>query len=161
MKKSVSFSLSTALEKSVKGRMCKMYAVITENDISQWDDKTGERYHFPFRYRKYLEPGTRVVFYKGVLKDRSFKNKRLSDLAHYFACGIVSRIEKDVSSHKQDLYAFFSEYKKFECAVLAKENGVFIEKIPENRKTNYWRDGVRPIEAEIFFSIIGKANIAI
>ena len=28
----------------------RQYTIITENDESEWDDKTGEKYHFPSRY---------------------------------------------------------------------------------------------------------------
>ena len=31
--------------------------IITENDVSQWEDQTGVLYHFPKRYEKYLKPG--------------------------------------------------------------------------------------------------------
>ena len=135
-----------------------MYAIITENDISQWNDEPGKKYHFPNRYKKYLQPGTEVIFYKGTLQDKRFLKNRRSKLPHYFAYGVIGKIEKDPESTKNDLYAFFSEYKLFYDIVLAKENGTFIERIPESRKTNYWRDGVRPIEADIFFSILKKAN---
>ena len=49
-----------------------LYTVITENDESAWKDKTGVLYHFPKRYLKYLTPGTRVIYYKGKLKNKSF-----------------------------------------------------------------------------------------
>ena len=34
------------------------YAIITENDVSNWSDKTGELYHHPKRYLKYIPEGT-------------------------------------------------------------------------------------------------------
>lgn len=42
-----------------------MYVVITENDVSQYDDDTGTMYHYPSRYQKLLQPGTVAVYYKG------------------------------------------------------------------------------------------------
>ncbi len=50
-----------------------MYAVIVENDVSQWDDDTGVLYHFPKRYLKYLQPGTHVIYYKGRIKDKAYQ----------------------------------------------------------------------------------------
>lgn len=138
-----------------------MYAILTENDISQWNDISGVKYHFPKRYRDYLLPGTKVIFYKGTLKNAEFKDKRLSSLPHYFAYGVIARVEKDPQSNKNDFYAFFSEYKKFQRAVLAKEGGRFIEEIPATRKKNYWRDGVRQINEKIFFAIMNKSDLDI
>jgi 5-methylcytosine-specific restriction enzyme A len=81
------------------------YAVITENDESQWKDETGVRYHFPSRYAKYLMPGTSVVYYKGTMKDRRFANKRLSPFPHYFGKASIGNISKDVNIEKGDLFA--------------------------------------------------------
>jgi hypothetical protein len=44
------------------------YVIITENDESQWDDKTGISYHYPNKYVNVLAPGTRVIYYKGKLQ---------------------------------------------------------------------------------------------
>ena len=46
-----------------------MPTVIAENDVSQWDDKTGLEYHFPKRYIPLLRKGTRVIYYKGKMKN--------------------------------------------------------------------------------------------
>lgn len=53
--------------------------IIAENDESQWSDETGTLYHFPGRYLTMLEPGTRVIYYKGKLRDKQYQDKRLSD----------------------------------------------------------------------------------
>ena len=53
-----------------------MPTIIVENDVSQWDDLTGEVYHFPKRYKELLLPGEKVIYYKGRIKDKSFKNQR-------------------------------------------------------------------------------------
>lgn len=47
-----------------------MPTVIVENDISQWDDLTGEVYHFPKRYKDLLLTGEKVIYYKGRMKDK-------------------------------------------------------------------------------------------
>jgi len=49
-----------------------VHTVITENDESEWGDETGTLYHFPKRYRKNLEPGTRLIYYKGRIKNKVF-----------------------------------------------------------------------------------------
>lgn len=137
-----------------------MYTIITENDLSQWNDIPGQKYHFPNRYRNYLIPGTEVIFYKGTMVKKEFKDKRLSRFPHYFAYAVIDKIELDPESTKKDWYAFFSEYQKFDQPVLAKQNGIFFEKIPESRKTNYWRNGVRPVDPDVFFSIIENSTVS-
>ena len=136
-----------------------MYTIIVENDLAQWNDVTGKQYHFPNRYKKYLLPGTEVIFYKGNMTSKDFENKRLSKFAHYFAYAVIDKIEIDKKSTKKDWYAYFSAYQPFEQAVLAKNNGIFFEKIPDSKKTNYWRDGVRPVSPNVFFSILENSKI--
>ncbi len=131
-----------------------MYTVITENDESQWDDDTGVLYHFPKRYAKYLKPGTRVVYYKGALKDRKYSFKRLSDVPHYFGIATIGNVYPDKKSLKGDLFAVIVDYRMFEIPILAKNNTGYIEPIPASRKNNYWRDGVRTIDKQTYDKIL-------
>lgn len=112
------------------------YAVITENDVSQWSDKTGSEYHFPKRYAKYLTPGTTVVYYKGKLKDTNFRDKRLSDEPHYFGFATIEQDPfKDEGSEKGDLFVTIENYTPFKDAVPNKlpRTDEYIEQIPDNR----------------------------
>ena len=45
------------------------YAVIVENDTSEYNDETGTIYHFPNKYLKILEPGTKVIYCKEKVKN--------------------------------------------------------------------------------------------
>ncbi|MGG8472501.1 MULTISPECIES: HNH endonuclease [Rahnella] len=130
----------------------EMCVVLAESDDSKWDDKTGERYHFPKQYQKSLTPGMRFVYYKGRLKpgNKEYSSKRLSDAPHYFGIGRISEIRPDEAGH---LYAVLTEFQPFEQAVLAKNDGVYYEEIPEQQKSNYWRFSVRPISGEVFADI--------
>lgn len=132
----------------------KMYAVIAENDESQWNDETGILYHFPNKYRKYLQSGTHVIYYKGALKNKEYSSKRLSDAPHYFGTAVIGKVYPDKESTKGDLFALITKYQKFEVPILAKNNSEYLESIPESRKSNYWRDGVRPIDKDTFFQIV-------
>ncbi|WP_336517553.1 HNH endonuclease [Pollutibacter soli] len=134
------------------------YAIIVENDISEWKDETGVKYHFPFRYLKYLQPGTKVVYYKGRITDNKFQNKRLSPIPHYFGIAEIGKNYKDYESDKNDFYTDILGFKQFEKAVSAKQENEYIESIPATRATNYWRDGVRPITEEIYSSILKLAE---
>lgn len=130
-----------------------MYTVITENDESKWKDQTGALYHFPKRYAKYLEPGTDVIYYKGKIKDIAFRHIRLSDSPHYFAIAQIGKLYPDKESSKGDLFATITNFTVFTKPVLAKQNGNYLEQIPESKKTNYWRDGVRSINKVTFEAI--------
>jgi 5-methylcytosine-specific restriction protein A len=134
-----------------------MYTVITENDISNWDDQTGLKYHFPSRYLKFLTPGTKVVYYKGRMTDKKFESKRLSRDPHYFGIGEIGKIEKE--DQKNNYYAEILNFKIFEKAVPFKINNETIEQIPKSRLTNYWRDGVREINAKVFNKILSYTSV--
>ena len=133
------------------------FAVIVENDESKWQDDTGVLYHFPRRYRELLAPGTRVVYYKGRLKDRAYSADRLSDEPHYFGVATIGRVFADRESEKGDLFATVDNYETFAKPVIAKQGESYLEPIPPNRATNYWRDGVRAISRETFEVIAGDA----
>ena len=137
------------------------YAIVTENDSSQWKDKTGELYHFPSRYVRLLESGTQVVYYKGRMKDNSFVNKRLSPEPHYFGIARIGRVFPDTKSTKQDYYADIVDFIPFSKEVLAKQEGAYVEAIPDSRVSNYWRDGVRAIDQATFDRIVELSDINI
>lgn len=137
------------------------YAVITENDISEWEDKTGEMYHFPFRYLKYLQPGTKVIYYKGRIKDKRFENKRLSLDPHYFGTATMGDHYPDEQSNKNDFFATVNNFIKFVYPVPSRLNDSTIEEIPPSRIKNYWRDGVRPISEHVYNQILLYAGVQV
>jgi len=135
------------------------YTIITENDASQWHDETGIKYHFPNKYLDYLLPGTKLIYYKGRVKTQQFKGLRLSSQPHYFGIATIKAVTPDKQSKKKDYYAILKNFTAFEQPVLTKENGHLLEDIPQNRETNYWRDGVRQIDEDIYLKILRLANI--
>ncbi len=138
------------------------YTIITENDTSKWEDQTGFQYHFPDRYLKFLQPGTKVIYYKGRLKNSAFKNHRLSSQPHYFAMATIRTVNPDKKSSKKDYYAAIANFTSFDQPVhLKKKDGALFEKIPVNRERNYWRDGVRQISASVYKAILSAANLEI
>lgn len=138
-----------------------MFAVIAENDESQWDDQPGVLYHFPKRYREILAPGTQVVYYKGKLKDATYSSMRLSSEPHYFGTALIGKVYPDSASKKGDLFALIQSFEQFAVPVaLRAADDQYFEAIPENRKGNYWRDGVRIASAETYFAILAKAGVA-
>lgn len=133
-----------------------MYTIITENDESAWKDETGILYHFPNKYRKLLQPGTNVIYYKGTMKNKEFLSKRLSKLPHYFAIAKIGKIYPDRESNKGDLFATITNFMSFSEAILAKNNSEYLEIIPNSRKFNYWYDGVRGIDQAIYNRIVSQ-----
>ncbi|SFR57421.1 putative restriction endonuclease [Marinobacter daqiaonensis] len=138
------------------------YTVITENDVSQWLDKTGAEYHFPKRYAKHLTPETVVVYYKGKLKDTSFRPHRLSDAPHYFGVATIETPPfEDNSSDKGDLFVKIENFTPFDTPINIKdpETGDYIEEVLPNRVSNHWRDGVRPTSKSVYERIVGLAGL--
>lgn len=137
-----------------------MHTVIAENDESQWEDETGILYHFPKRYAKFLLPGSEVIYYKGKLKNTSFRDKRLTDEPHYFAKARISKVYSDKKSNKGDLFATITDYYPFSNPILAKINNDYLEFIPESKKVNYWRDGVRKIDSNVYKKILSNVSFS-
>ena len=135
------------------------YAVITENDESVWDDETGVLYHFPKRYKKYLEPGTNLIYYKGRTRKKRFSAGRLSDFPHYFALAKIGKVYPDKGSKKGDLFATIVDFSPFKKPVLAKDESEYLEVIPEQKRSNYWRDGVRSIDQNTYKKIIALSEL--
>ena len=131
-----------------------MYAVIVENDVSKWKDDTGVLYHFPKKYLRYLEPGTQVIYYKGRIQDKAYQNKRLSDQPHYFGLATIGKVFLDKESSKKDYFCTVDSYEQFTHPILAKIDGSYLETIPSNLISNYWRNGVRPVSKENYERIL-------
>lgn len=134
------------------------HVIIAENDESQWDDKTGISYNYPSKYSGILLPGTKVIYYKGKLKDKRFEDIRLSNDPHYFGVAIIGDNYLDKNASKKEYYCDILTYQPFDEAVPFKINGDYIEPIPESKKSNYWRDGVREVTKETFDKILALAS---
>ncbi len=134
-----------------------MPVIITENDISSWDDKTGVEYHYPAKYRNLIMPGVEAIYYKGTMKDKRFSDIRLSDKPHYFGKAKIGNIKE--AQKKNQFIAEILDYQPFQSAVLSKMENKYFEEIPESKKTNYWRDGVRAISDSVFRNITSESSI--
>ncbi len=133
------------------------FTVIAEMDESKWDDKPGEEYHFPKRYTAMLTPGTRVVYYKGKLRDKLYRDERMTDEPHYFAVATIAYVYSDPNAQNGELYAIVEDFQPFTKPLLAKTATGYFEVIPASRQSNYWRDGVRPITKDIYQAIVAQA----
>lgn len=122
-----------------------MHAILAENDVSQWNDETGVKYHFPNTYKRILQPGTKVIYYKGGVK-------------HYFGYAVIGDVYQDEENSK-NYYAEIVDYIPFVSPIKFKTtNGEYFENA---EKSNHWRNGVRNISEERFDHIIEHSGLNI
>ncbi|MBU0467971.1 MAG: HNH endonuclease [Candidatus Omnitrophica bacterium] len=134
------------------------YAVIAENDESLWEDVKGEIYHFPNKYKNILKTGVKVIYYKGAIQKKKYSQQRLSDAPHYFGYAEIGEIAADLNSKKGDLFCGVENFVEFKRAIPIKNDNKYLEVIPESQKSNYWRDGVRKINKEVYENILSYAD---
>ena len=135
------------------------YAIITQNDESPWDDVKGDLYHYPAMYQAILTPGCRIIYYKGLMRNRIHAPERLSPDPHYFGVGIVGDSILDPNSTKKDRYCEILTYQEFKKAVPFKIRDEYLEKIPSSKSSNYWRSAVREVSHEVYSTICERAEL--
>lgn len=134
------------------------YIVITENDESDWSDQTGVVYHYPPRYKKLIEPGVKVLYYKGKLVNNLYKSKRLSSLQHYFGIGKIGKVWRDENS--KNYFASIEDFRLFDEAVYFKNESGYLEKLANGLKYNYFKgNGVRPLTEDEYNTIVQLAHL--
>lgn len=139
------------------------YLVITENDESDWDDKTGLEYHYPSKYKGKIRKGVVVIYYKGRIKDLKYQSMRLSNEPHYFGTGIIGDIRSEFGTN--NLFAKILEFKMFNEAISFKEGDKYLEDKANdwklsNPQANYFRgNAVREITTDEFIKITSKAKL--
>ena len=131
------------------------YAVITQNEESKWDDVKGDLYHYPNSYKRILETGCKVVYYTGRVRKKTNTNRATLE-PHYFGAGIVGDVIQD-PENPRNYYCEILDYEEFTKPIIAKrEDGTYLETIPLNRASNYWRYAVRTISSDDYESICGN-----
>ena len=134
-------------------------AIITENDISTWKSQVGVCYNFPKRYLSILQPGTQVIYYNGVLKNKKFASLRQTKEPHYFGCATIGRVEPDLNNPKNHFFCEIENYREFDNPVLSRFEGSFLELIPADKINNYWRSGTRQIDFDTYKKILQLAQV--
>jgi putative restriction endonuclease len=84
---------------------------------------------------------------------------RLSSEQHYFGIATIGQVFPDRVSTKGDLFACVEDFAQFDKAVHVRIGGAFLEKIPESRITNYWRDGVRAVDETTYQAIVAGRTL--
>lgn len=133
------------------------YAIITENDESNWDDVKGIQYHFPSKYLKIIPEGTKVIYYKGKLRNKNYENERISKEAHYFALAEIGIVTLDQES--KTFIATINNYTPFNIPIPIKndQNKYYEPEADEFKalgKNYFWQNAVRKLTEENYNTII-------
>lgn len=136
--------------------------VLVENEATvggrydDWKDVTGERYHFPNRYKNKMVPGRPFVYYRGT---RRLEGRR--GTPEYFGFGAIGEVWRDpdvsVESHKRNWKWFceIEDYEPFSNPVPAKIDGEYLERIASNQ----WGVAVRELPHDAFERILELGGI--
>lgn len=135
------------------------YAVVVENDVTQWDDQTGVSYHYPTKHAKHIPPGTVLLHYKGKMTDRRFADIRLSKDPHYFATSIAGQSRPDPNkkgAHFMEVLSF-SRFEKPVPIRDREEAFAYFEEVPADDR-QFWRNGVRPTTEYVYTRVLRAAG---
>lgn len=113
-----------------------------------YDDVVGELYHFPRRYRSYLNPGEPFVYYHpSETGDRG---------RYYFGMGRIGTVYQDPARPDHG-YAEILDYLQFTREVPFRSGGVYLEARPD-AGTQFFR-AVRLISDEVFNIILEGSGL--
>jgi hypothetical protein len=144
--------------------------VLAENEVNaseafNWNDVTGERYHFPNAYRNLVVPGARFVYYKGARRSDGLRAQ-----PEYFGCGEIGSVYADPeTAHlppaQRQWLAEIADYQPFQRSVpFRDQDSTYLETSTTVVPKNYWGTGVRPVNEDNFARILllglGKAVAA-
>jgi len=94
------------------------------------------------------------------MNNNDFFSSRLSTEPHYFGIGVIGNSIIDTNSEKnKNWYCEILDYQPFSQAIPIKINNDYFEEIPPSKSKNYWRDGVREINKEIYEKILLNSKI--
>jgi len=136
------------------------YLILTENDISEWDDKTGIQYHYPPKYKNLIKTGCKFIYYKGEDRENRFIGKRLTNKPHYFGAGEIGEIVENKNSNSY--YAEIKNFTEFLNPVIFKQDNLYFEPnanlfYTNNKQGNYFRgNAVRLIDEITYYNIISN-----
>jgi putative restriction endonuclease len=112
----------------------------------------------PFQAVTSLTPGCQIIYYKGKMLKKEYAGTRLSPEPHYFGSAVIGNSIPDPGNPKNS-YCEILDYKPFANAVPIRIGSKLLEVIPDTKRTNYWRDGVRQTAREVYESIISHATV--
>jgi Protein NO VEIN, C-terminal len=150
--------------RSLGFRLIPLPLVLVENEVRvreahDWNDCTGQYYHYPHKYYNMIVPGQPFVYYRGKLRSGG-----VSGTPEYFGFGTIDAIYPDPmnkdweSKTKQRWYCSIANYQVFTHPLPAKkQDGSYYEEVI---KVNHWRDGVRSLWPDRLASILRESGSA-
>lgn len=128
-----------------------------DGEYDDWDDLTGEQYHFPNQYRNRVVPGRRFVYYRGVRRQGGRRGQ-----AEYFGHGRIGTVWLDEATANQPRktdrawLCSIEDYVEFPAPIAASQQGRHFENITHARD---WQVGVRPITEATYQDILATAGL--
>jgi hypothetical protein len=125
-------------------------------EYDDWNDLTGEQYHFPNQYRNRVVPGRRFIYYRGVRRQGGRRGQ-----AEYFGHGRIGTVWLDEATinlaRKADRAWFCSveDYVEFPRPLAASQDGRYFENITHARG---WQVGVRLITETTYREILAAGG---
>lgn len=118
-----------------------------------FDDLTGERYHFIARYAGSVRPGTPFVYYRGI---RHAGGRR--PVAEYFGSGRIGEVWQDPrpADPGPRFYCLIEDYTPFPRPVPARSGEGWVEPV---RSAFGFQQSVRRISAELYARILSQAGL--
>lgn len=150
--------------RSLGFRIIPLPLVLVENEVRvreahDWNDCTGQFYHYPHKYHSMIVPGQPFVYYRGKLRTGG-----VSGTPEYFGSGTIDAIWPDPtntegkSKAKQRWYCSIAKYRAFTQPLPAKkQDGSYYEEVA---KKNHWRDGVRSLWPDRLAAILSSSGEA-
>lgn len=118
-----------------------------------FDDLTGERYHFIARYAGSVRPGTPFVYYRGI---RHAGGRR--PVAEYFGSGRIGEVWQDPrpANPGPRFYCLIEDYTPFPRPVPARSGKGWVEPV---RSAFGFQQSVRRISAGLYARILSEAGL--
>jgi hypothetical protein len=125
---------------SHSGEATVMPIVLVQNDrtaggrFDDFEDITGQQFHFIENYLPRVIPGTPFVYYRGV----RLAGRGRRSTPEYFGCGRIGDVWRDERTpptaprNERRWFCAIEEYIPFPEPIPARVNGLFLEQIPRN-----------------------------
>jgi hypothetical protein len=144
----------------------EMLLVLAENEANatddhDWNDETGVRYHFPNKYKNFVVPGAKFVYYKGSRRATGGRTDPV-----YFGTGVIGDVYLDPATDSAEAkdrkwLADIADYQRFKSAVpFRQKDGSYSELLSSSAAKNRWGTGVRRITPEAFDFLVSEGGLA-
>jgi len=136
--------------------------VLVENErtldstYENWQDITGEQYHYPNTYKGRVREGRRFIYYRGVRRSGGIRGT-----AEYFGAGRIGGVWPDPANDERprarwQWFCSIEDYQPFLAAVPSRNGSNYYERVTNARD---WGIGVRLIPEATYQRILAAAGV--